>query len=196
MGEYAVCASSDNRAEVKYKGRRWEVILDERKCTCRVWQVKGLPCVHAAAFIAFRRDNNWDKYVDPYFTVEKFKEAYALEIGPLPTKDQWVHIETEEKIYPPFIKRPAGRPRKNRIVPHDESKRRHKCPRCNEYGHHSRTCKNPAFELSQGSNKFQASTSKRLYTFPSLSYFPKRIYLINPKQLFVYQGTKEEWYSK
>ncbi|PWA64461.1 hypothetical protein CTI12_AA342820 [Artemisia annua] len=143
----AVCASSDNRAEVKYKGKRWEVILVERKCT--------------SAFIAFIRDNNWDKYVDPYFTVTKFKEAYALEIGPLPTKDQWVHMETEEKIYPPFIKRPAGRPRKNRIVPHDESKRRHKCPRCNEYGHHSRTCKNPAFEPSQSSNKFQASTSKR-----------------------------------
>nr|GEX79599.1 transposase, MuDR, MULE transposase domain protein [Tanacetum cinerariifolium] len=29
--------------------------------------------------------------------VKKFKEAYALEIDPLPAKDQWVHIETEKK---------------------------------------------------------------------------------------------------
>ncbi|PWA84213.1 hypothetical protein CTI12_AA160260 [Artemisia annua] len=162
FGEYAVCASSNYRAEVKYKGKRWEVILDERKYTCRVWQVRGLPCVHAAAFIAFTRDNNWDKYVDSYFTVDKFKEAYALEIGPLATKDQWVRTEAEGKIYPPVIKRPSGRPRKNRIVPNDESKRRHKCPRCSKYGHHSRTCKNPAFEPSQDSNEFQPSTSKRL----------------------------------
>ncbi|PWA68890.1 hypothetical protein CTI12_AA303320 [Artemisia annua] len=72
------------------------------------------------AFTAFTRDNNRDKYIDPYFTVEKFKEAYALEIGPLPTKDQWVHMETKEKIYAPIIKRPIGRPRKNKIGTKEE----------------------------------------------------------------------------
>ncbi|KAI3519078.1 hypothetical protein L1887_08086 [Cichorium endivia] len=144
LGEFQVCRSSDNRAEVNYKGRRWEVILDEKVCSCRVWQVKGLPCVHAAAFIAFTRENNWDKYVDTYFTVDRFKEAYALEIAPMPGKDQWEHLETTEKIYPPIIKRPPGRPKKNRIVPRDEPKKRHKCARCGMYGHHQRTCKNPA----------------------------------------------------
>ncbi|GKB54168.1 hypothetical protein Tco_0904921 [Tanacetum coccineum] len=88
LGEYQVSRSSDNRAEAKYKGKRWEVLLDQRICSCRVWQVKGLPCVHAAAFIAFTRDANWDSYVDPYFTIDKFKEAYALEISPIPDKDQ------------------------------------------------------------------------------------------------------------
>nr|GEW01637.1 hypothetical protein [Tanacetum cinerariifolium] len=100
LGWYEVCRSSDNRAEVKHKGKCWEVILDERKCTCRVCQVRGLPCVHAVAFISFMRDNNWDKFVDPYFTIEKLKEAYALEIAPLPTKDQWLKTKTDEKIYP------------------------------------------------------------------------------------------------
>ncbi|GKA63075.1 hypothetical protein Tco_0762681 [Tanacetum coccineum] len=28
LGEYAVCRSSDNRAEVKHKGKRWEVVLE------------------------------------------------------------------------------------------------------------------------------------------------------------------------
>ncbi|KAI3517407.1 hypothetical protein L1887_16621 [Cichorium endivia] len=124
LGEFQVCRSSDNRAEVNYKGRRWEVILDEKVCSCRVWQVKGLPCVHAVAFIAFTRENNWDKYVDTYFTVDRFKEAYALEIAPMPGKDQWEHLETTEKIYPPIIKRPPGRPKKNRIVPRDEPKKK------------------------------------------------------------------------
>ena len=135
---------------MNYKGKRWEVILDEKKCSCRVWQIKDLPCVHAAAFIAFTREDNWDKYVDTYFTVDKFKEAYALEIAPMPGKEQWVHIETTEKIYPPIIKRPSGRPKKNRIVPRDETKKRHRCPRCGMYGHDERTCKNSA---SQGSDE-------------------------------------------
>ena len=103
-----------------------------------------------------QREPSWDKYVDTYFTVDKFKEAYALEIGPMPGKDQWVNIETVDKIYPPIIKRPPGRPKKNRIIPHDEPKKRHKCPRCGLYGHHQRTCKNPV------SQRFdEASSSKR-----------------------------------
>nr|GEX39234.1 hypothetical protein [Tanacetum cinerariifolium] len=124
LGRYEVCRSSDNRADVMHKGKCWEVILDERKCTCRVWQVRGLPCVHAVAFISFMRDNNWDKFVDPYFTIKKLKEAYALEIAPFPTKDQSLKTEMGEKIYPPVIKRPHGRLRKNRIVPHDEGAER------------------------------------------------------------------------
>ncbi|PWA61821.1 transposase, MuDR [Artemisia annua] len=74
LGEYQVSRSSDNHAEVKYKGKRWEVLLDERRCSCRVWQVK----------------------------------AYALEISPIPDKDQWAPIDTSEKIYPPIIKHPVG----------------------------------------------------------------------------------------
>ncbi|PWA56031.1 transposase, MuDR, MULE transposase domain protein [Artemisia annua] len=159
LGEYEVCRSSENRAEVKCKGKRWEVILDDTQCTCRVWQVTGLPCVHAAAFIAFIRDANLEKYVDPYYTIEKFKEAYALEIAPVPDKDEWLDIQSAVKIYPPIIKRPSGRPRKNRIIAAGEqTKRRHKCSKCGGSGHHPQTCKNAQ---SQGSEPYQPSTSKR-----------------------------------
>nr|XP_043627818.1 uncharacterized protein LOC122599378 [Erigeron canadensis] len=162
LGEYEVSRTSDTQAEVTYKTKRWDVNLLERKCSCRVWQVKGLPCVHAAAFIAFTRDTDWDKYVDPYFTIEKFKEAYALEIGTISGKDQWVHIDTGEKIHPPITKRPPGRPRKNRIISLDEPKRRrHKCSRCGQFGHREKTCNNLP---SQGSDQYetsQASSNKR-----------------------------------
>ncbi|CAH1437875.1 unnamed protein product [Lactuca virosa] len=127
LSEYEVTRSCENQAEVKYKGTRWEVNLDERKCSCQVWQVQGGPCVHAAAFIDFIRDPNWEKYVDPYFTIEKFKSANAFRIALMPGQDQWEQ-KNGEKIYPPIIKRPPGRPRKNRIKSSDESKRRRKCP--------------------------------------------------------------------
>ena len=157
MGEFQVCRSSDNHAEVNHKGKRWDVILDKKTCSCREWQVTGLPCVHVAAFIAFTRETSWDKYVDTYFTVEKFKEAYALEIAPMPGKDQWVHTDRIEKIYPPIVKRPPERPKKKRIVPRDEPKKRHRCPRCGMYGHHEKTCKNDA---RQGFDDASSSKTK------------------------------------
>ncbi|XP_023739197.1 uncharacterized protein LOC111887270 [Lactuca sativa] len=107
LGEYEVTRSCENQVEVKYKGTRWEVNLDERKCSCQVWQVQGRPCVHATAFISLIRDANWDKYVDPYFTIEKFKSAYAFQIAPMPGQDLWAK-KNGGKIYPPIIKRPPG----------------------------------------------------------------------------------------
>ncbi|GKE26804.1 transposase, MuDR, MULE transposase domain protein [Tanacetum coccineum] len=161
LGEYQVSRSSDNRAEVKYKGKRWEVLLDQRICSCRVWQVKGLPCVHAAAFIAFTRDANWDSYVDPYFTIDKLKRSLCFRISPIPDKDQWAPIDTSEKIYPPVIKRPVGRPKKNRIVPHDETKKRRKCRRCGGYGHLQKTCKRSPSDASTSQvSPSDASTSE------------------------------------
>nr|KAJ0184950.1 hypothetical protein LSAT_V11C900501820 [Lactuca sativa] len=71
LGEYEVIRSSENQAKVKYKATRWEVNLDEKKCSCRVWQVQ-------VDFIAYIRDANWDKYVDPYFNIDNFKAAYAF----------------------------------------------------------------------------------------------------------------------
>ncbi|GKB71848.1 transposase, MuDR [Tanacetum coccineum] len=157
LGEYEVCRSNDNHAEVKCNGKRWQVVLDERICSCRVWQVKGLPCVHASAFISFTRDS-WEKYCDLYFTIEKFKDAYAFGVATMPGKDQWVRLETGEKIYPPIIKRPAGRPRKNRIVPADETKKRHRCKQCGQLGHRQKSCKNPP---AQSSELGETSSTKR-----------------------------------
>ncbi|KAL4583181.1 hypothetical protein LXL04_007747 [Taraxacum kok-saghyz] len=149
MGEYEVCRSCDNQAEVKCMGKRWDVYLDKRKYSCIVWQVTSLPCVHAATFTSFIRNPNWDKY--------KFKESHEFEIAPFPEKDQWIH-SNKEKIYPPIIKCPAGRPIKNRFKASDKSKRRHKCLRCGRLGYREKTCKNPA---SQSLDPSETSTSKR-----------------------------------
>ncbi|GJR87114.1 putative transcription factor interactor and regulator CCHC(Zn) family protein [Tanacetum coccineum] len=83
-----------------------------------------------------------------------------MEISPMLAMDQWLHTRTEEKIYPPTMKRPVGRPRKVRIKAYDESKTKHKCPRCGKLGHYEKRCKNPA---PQDSDQYQASTSKRYH---------------------------------
>jgi len=136
LGGYDVRRSTNICAEIQKSGMRWEVNLQERTCSCRKWQVKGVPCVHALVFITSIRNPNWESYVDSYFTVARLRITYANMIATMPSKDEWLKVDLGYKMLPPVLKRPPGRPRKNRIKSSDEPKKRsHKCTRCGLYGH-------------------------------------------------------------
>ncbi|KAK1261549.1 hypothetical protein QJS04_geneDACA021668 [Acorus gramineus] len=68
IGEYIVRRSSNVMAEVADPDFTTVVRLDERTCTCRAWQVTGLPCVHAAAFITRIRGLDICDFVDEVST--------------------------------------------------------------------------------------------------------------------------------
>jgi len=122
---------------------RFIVDLDKRECTCRGWQLTGLPCVHALAFIGTRRVDLED-YVDHYYSVDMFKAAYATPVPPMPSKDEWEKLNLGFNLLPPKCNRAAGRPRKRRIVGVEEggssSKGRRRCKRCGGFGHLQKTC--------------------------------------------------------
>jgi hypothetical protein len=87
-----------------------------------------------------------DQYVSEYFSVAKFRAAYAINVPTLLGKDQWMKVDPGFKLYSPVLIRPAGRPRKNRIRASAEGGaliRRCKCKRCGIPGHIARLCKNP-----------------------------------------------------
>ena len=71
---------------------RFIVDLDKKECTCRGWQLTGLPCVHAIAYIGTRRVELED-FVDPYYSVEMFKAAYATVVAPMPGKEEWEKVD-------------------------------------------------------------------------------------------------------
>ncbi|GJU71236.1 transposase, MuDR, MULE transposase domain protein [Tanacetum coccineum] len=122
--EIAIMQIYPNGAAKTYYVSEHDLLLKEIADVCK----EAITYVHQnhnkvwskTAFIAFIRDANWDKYVDLCYTIKKFKEAYALEIAPILDRDEWIDIQPGEKIYPPIIKRLAGRPRKNRIIAADE----------------------------------------------------------------------------
>lgn len=60
----------------------------EKTCTCKLWQINGLPCAHAAAVIFLNMRGNYT-LMDPYFLTKKFKESYAPAIisFPLPESE-------------------------------------------------------------------------------------------------------------
>lgn len=45
-------------------------------CGCKYWQIIGLPCKHASACIANKRDN-FEKYCDRMFSYSMIISAYA-----------------------------------------------------------------------------------------------------------------------
>jgi len=143
-----VITSGDGIAELCARGGssfRFVVNLEQRTCTCRAWQVSGLPCKHALAYITSIRGEKIEDHVDNYYSVQKFRSAYEGIIPAIPDKSMWPKSDHGFFMHPPLLKSTAGR-RKTRFRGFTEggnkgNKGRHQCPICHEYGHHWYTCK-------------------------------------------------------
>ncbi|WVZ50255.1 hypothetical protein U9M48_001529, partial [Paspalum notatum var. saurae] len=125
-------------------GYRHVVNLTNKTCSCRTWQVSGIPCKHAIAFITSLSDNSMENYVDHYYSIEKFRAAYAQLIPALPDKSQWPKSEHGFFLYPPLLKSVAGRRKTERYKGFAEgngNKGRHQCPICKKFGHHWHNCR-------------------------------------------------------
>jgi hypothetical protein len=75
-----VLECSDEVAEVTTlggSGFRFVVNLQYKTCSCRQWQVSGIPCKHAIAFITSLGNVPLEKYVDMYYSIDKFRAAYG-----------------------------------------------------------------------------------------------------------------------
>ena len=86
--KYVIHRGHNNTAEIlgttkELKTWRHTVDLDNSTCTCNRWQITGLPCTHAICFIISLRNRSVEDYVDPYYSVEMFRKAYAGIIMPM-----------------------------------------------------------------------------------------------------------------
>ncbi|KAL0802265.1 hypothetical protein Bca101_057441 [Brassica carinata] len=136
--------------EVKDETMKFVVDLDKRHCTCNVFDIDKIPCIHAiAAAKRSKRDEN--RYVDTCHLTETWAKAYAESIHPggeLTTAIYPVNID-ELSCPPPATKKSSGRPATKRIrsvgefgVPGSKLQS-HKCSRCGTGGHNKTTCKRP-----------------------------------------------------
>ena len=140
--EVLICGPA--KAEVSVNRFRNAVNLEEKTCSCRAWQVTGKPCSHALAFIAkISREVQMDEFVPDYFSVDRYRKAYASKFSPMTSKDDWDHVDLGYKIKKPKFKRKPERPRVSRMKSYDEagtSKKRKPCSECNELGHIAKHC--------------------------------------------------------
>lgn len=119
------------------------VNVDHWDCSCKGWQLTGLPCCHAIAVFDCIDRSPYD-FCSRYFTVETYRLAYAESINPVPNIDKPVLSESAEAVVtvtPPPTKRPPGRPKMKPFESVDLIKRQLQCSKCKGLGHNKKTCR-------------------------------------------------------
>lgn len=117
------------------------VNIENWECTCRRWQVTGLPCMHALAVFE-RTDGCVYDYCSKYFTTECYRLTYSLSINPIPDVGRPTCTDpSHNTITCPRTRRLAGRPKEKPADPRIAIKRAVRCSRCKGFGHNKQTCK-------------------------------------------------------
>lgn len=138
---------------------KYVVDLKEFTCSCKEWDLTGIPCAHVVACLGH---NNLvpEQFVHPYYSKETWENTYRPFILPVRGQDQWEKTQ-QDPILPPHYNRGGGRPKKQRTKKDDipenpfKAKRKHgpmRCGKCGSQGHNSRSC--------QGTCKKQKTCAK------------------------------------
>ncbi|GJS25967.1 transposase, MuDR, MULE transposase domain protein [Tanacetum coccineum] len=119
-----------------------QVDLVAFQCSCRKWQLSGLPCGHVCAVCRVSGLTNCNLWAKPWFKKTTLKSTYQEMVYPLKDPKMWQAPNDLQLVLPPvMIKRPAGRPKnKNRILSTNESATIPSCTRCGMQGHNRNGC--------------------------------------------------------
>ncbi|XP_051149254.1 uncharacterized protein LOC127263974 [Andrographis paniculata] len=107
-----------------FDGSQHAINLRERTCTCRQWQLSGIPCKHAISAISNQREEIQD-YIDEYYSVETYIKVYAPAIMAV-TSDLFWEVTGFNPPEPPTEMRSVGRPTSSRRRERDEPVRKTK----------------------------------------------------------------------
>ncbi|GJV44209.1 hypothetical protein Tco_1428745 [Tanacetum coccineum] len=109
------------KGTTKVRSRSEGFTVDEGKriCSFRMWQLSGLPCVHATKVI-FLINRVPESYVSGWFEIDIYFVAYHNYVKPVPGMNVWPDQSTYSTILPPKPRKMSGRPKKKRIRDIDE----------------------------------------------------------------------------
>ncbi|XP_021736277.1 uncharacterized protein LOC110702843 [Chenopodium quinoa] len=110
--ECEVTPSFEILFNVNYNLDQLVVNLESRSCTCKKWDMLGIPCCHAVASIYFLGKEP-ELFVDKCYYRDTYLLVYAGSIPPIEGERHWPVASMP--IDPPPIKIGPGRPRKNQI---------------------------------------------------------------------------------
>ncbi|XP_075520701.1 uncharacterized protein LOC142553992 isoform X2 [Primulina tabacum] len=125
------------------------VDLCRMTCSCRKWDLTGIPCAHAVCAIWCKQENP-EAYVHRFYSVLKYKQCYSRSIMPINGPALWPECQLTPPL-PPIYKEKVGRPAKlkrrqtNEVPASRHSKlkgvkRNNKCRTCGGFGHNQRSC--------------------------------------------------------
>lgn len=135
-----------NGSTFEVHGDSVEIVdIDAWDCTCKTWQLTGLPCCHAIAVFSCIGQSPYE-YCARYFTTECYRLTYLESVHPFPIVERplfKVSSKNAVTVTPPPTRRPPGRPATKKLGPHEVVKRQLQCGRCKGGGHNRSTCKEP-----------------------------------------------------
>ncbi|XP_039133259.1 uncharacterized protein LOC120270312 [Dioscorea cayenensis subsp. rotundata] len=85
-------------------------------------------------------NRNIHRYVNDYFTVDSYRQAYAEPIFPVPDNDKPDDINRKLLVRRPITKKPVGRPRRKRLESQASIVHELRCSHCHDAGHNRRSC--------------------------------------------------------
>ena len=134
--------------EVKDSRQSHIVDFDSHECTCKKWQLSGLPCGHVCAVSRAEGLTNNSKWAIEEFLKTKLKETYEEKVYPLRDISEWSSPDNVQEVKPPVMsKRQSGRPKnKDRIPSQGEGPKKRNCGRCGNPGHNRRSCTEPVVQ--------------------------------------------------
>ncbi|KAE8781929.1 hypothetical protein D1007_44667 [Hordeum vulgare] len=136
--------------EVDDRDVQLSVDINLKKCSCRRWDLTGIPCCHGIS--ACRYENiPPESMVHKCYSIDTYRKAYAHIIMPCKDAREWQSMFGKE-IIPPKVKTKKGRKQKNRRKQPEEKEGRAgkkvgrggaviHCSHCGAAGHNIGGCK-------------------------------------------------------
>ncbi|XP_071901078.1 uncharacterized protein [Coffea arabica] len=146
--------SNDDLYEVSNSyGDHYAVNIKEHTCSCRRWELTGIPCPHAIAALWLAKKDPM-LYLSNWYTVETYLKCYEGAICPMNGEGNWEKTDVDGPK-PPLYGKTAGRPKKQRRRTADEDQQEKekkakkmsrvgqviRCKYCLQKGHNVRSCK-------------------------------------------------------
>ena len=84
------------------------VNLTRKCCSCRVWDLTGIPCKYGVATI-YKNLERPEDYVHACYRKDAYMAAYKEMITLLPGQDEWIETNQPASVAP-IVYKPSGRP--------------------------------------------------------------------------------------
>eukprot|EP00257_Ricinus_communis_P021425 XP_015580917.1 uncharacterized protein LOC107262060 [Ricinus communis] len=113
-----------DRFQVVGPGGQFVVDIKDKTCTCRRFDLTGIPCCHAVCAIWYKHDNP-ENYLDDYYKVSTYLKTYRHLLNPTTSYEFWPRA-TAPPLLPPAPVQPKQRGRSvpKRRLEEDEIRRR------------------------------------------------------------------------
>ncbi|XP_049397147.1 uncharacterized protein LOC125861247 [Solanum stenotomum] len=122
-----------------------------KRCTCRQWDLNGIPCPHAISAMLYNKldplsEMSW------WYSKEAFLLTYRHKLQPVRSEKFW-KVNPHQAMEPPDLVKMVGRPKTKRVRKKDEAIKRQgewassrkgrvmTCNNCGEPNHNSKGCK-------------------------------------------------------